>query len=116
MNELKNTKQWICHLNKVPKSPLYNGNASPTDSATWGTYEQAVEACKKYGYSGIGFVFTAETDFCGIDIDHCISENGEIHKNRNSSFDKTGQSCSGLISISSDSNDLFFNRYSMQNT
>lgn len=81
MNELKNTKQWICHLNKVPKSPLYNGNASPTDSATWGTYEQAVEACKKYGYSGIGFVFTAETDFCGIDIDHCISENGEIHKN-----------------------------------
>ena len=81
MNELKKIKQWICHLNKVPKSPLYNGNASPTDSATWGTYEQAVEACKKYGYSGIGFVFTAETDFCGIDIDHCISENGEIHKN-----------------------------------
>ena len=81
MNELKNTKQWICHLNKVPKSPLYNGNASPTDSATWGTYEQAVKACKEYNYSGIGFVFTAETDFCGIDIDHCIDENGEIHKN-----------------------------------
>ncbi len=81
MNELKNTKQWICHLNKVPKSPLYNGNASPTDSKTWGTYEQAVKACKEYNYSGIGFVFTAETDFCGIDIDHCINENGEIHKN-----------------------------------
>ena len=81
MNELKNTKQWICHLNKVPKSPLYNGNASPTDSSTWGTYEQAVKACKEYNYSGIGFVFTAETDFCGIDIDHCISETGEIHKN-----------------------------------
>ena len=81
MNELKNTKQWICHLNKVPKSPLYNGNASPTDSSTWGTYEQAVKACKEYNYSGIGFVFTAETDFCGIDIDHCIDENGEIHKN-----------------------------------
>lgn len=81
MNELKNTRQWICHLNKVPKSPLYNGNASPTDSSTWGTYEQAVKACKEYNYSGIGFVFTAETDFCGIDIDHCISETGEIHKN-----------------------------------
>ena len=81
MNELKNTKQWICHLNKVPKSPLYNGNASPTDSKMWGTYEQAVKACKEYNYSGIGFVFTADTDFCGIDIDHCINENGEIHKN-----------------------------------
>ncbi len=78
---MKKIKQWICHLNKVPKSPLYNGNASPTDSATWGTYEQAVKACKEYNYSGIGFVFTAETDFCGIDIDHCIDENGEIHKN-----------------------------------
>lgn len=81
MNELKNTKQWICHLNKVPKSPLYNGNASPTEPKTWGTYEQAVKACKEYNYSGIGFVFTAESDFCGIDIDHCINENGEINKN-----------------------------------
>ena len=81
MNNLKNTKQWICHLNKVPKSPLYNGNASPTDSSTWGTYGQAVKACKEYNYSGIGFVFTAESDFCGIDIDHCIDENGEINKN-----------------------------------
>ena len=81
MNNLKNTRQWICHLNKVPKSPLYNGNASPTDSSTWGTYEQAVNACKQYNYSGIGFVFTAESDFCGIDIDHCIDENGEINKN-----------------------------------
>lgn len=81
MNELKNTKQWICHLNKIPKSPLYNGNASPTDPHTWGTYEQAVNACKEYGYSGIGFVFTADSPYCGIDIDHCIDENGEIHKN-----------------------------------
>ena len=81
MNNLKNTKQWICHLNKVPKSPLYNGNASPTDSSTWGTYEQAVNACKQYNYSGIGFVFTAESEYCGIDIDHCIDANGEINKN-----------------------------------
>ena len=80
MNNLKNTRQWICHLNKVPKSPLYNGNANPTDPDTWGTYDQAVSACKQYGYSGIGFVFTAESEYCGIDIDHCIDESGEINK------------------------------------
>ena len=80
MNELKQTKQWICHLNKVPKSPLYNGNASPTDSSTWGTYEQAVQACQTYGYSGIGFVLTADSPYCGIDIDHCITD-GTVHKN-----------------------------------
>ena len=80
--ELKNCRQWICHSNKVPKSPLYNGNANTTDPKTWGSFEQAVSAVSKYGYSGIGFVFGAESPYCGIDIDHCINpDTGELNEN-----------------------------------
>lgn len=81
-DELKACRQWICHKKKIPKSPLYNGNANPTDPATWGSYEQAIRAISRYGYSGIGFVFAADSPYCGIDIDHCIDpETGEINPN-----------------------------------
>ena len=78
--DMKASRQWICHSKKIPKSPLYNGNASPTDPQTWGSFEQAVVALKLYGYDGLGFVFAADSSFCGIDIDHCIdSGTGELH-------------------------------------
>lgn len=81
-DELKACRQWICHKDKIPKSPLYNGNAKPTDPATWGSYEQAIRAVSRYGYSGLGFVFAADSPYCGIDIDHCIDrETGEINRN-----------------------------------
>lgn len=81
-DELKACRQWICHKDKIPKSPLYNGNANPTDPATWGSYEQAIRAVSRYGYSGLGFVFAADSPYCGIDIDHCINpDTGEINLN-----------------------------------
>ena len=81
-DELKACRQWICHKDKIPKSPLYNGNANPTDPATWGSYEQAIRAVSRYGYSGLGFVFAADSPYCGIDIDHCINpDTGEINPN-----------------------------------
>lgn len=81
-DELKACRQWICHKDKIPKSPLYNGNAKPTDPATWGSYEQAIRAVSRDGYSGLGFVFAADSPYCGIDIDHCIDpDTGEINPN-----------------------------------
>ncbi|MDD6490269.1 MAG: phage/plasmid primase, P4 family [Clostridia bacterium] len=78
--ELKDLKQWVCYRDKAPLSPLYNGNASPTNPDHWGTFEQAVRAVEKYNYNGIGFVFTDTTPYCGIDIDHCINpDTGEIN-------------------------------------
>ncbi|MGN1457409.1 MAG: phage/plasmid primase, P4 family [Acutalibacteraceae bacterium] len=80
--ELKDLKQWVCYRDKAPLSPLYNGNASPTNPDHWGTFEQAVRAIEKYNYKGIGFVFTDTTPYCGIDIDHCINtDTGEINHN-----------------------------------
>jgi hypothetical protein len=44
--------------------------------ATWTTLADALICAEKYHYSGIGFMFTAESGIVGIDIDHCL-ENGK---------------------------------------
>jgi putative DNA primase/helicase len=45
--------------------------ASSTDPATWGIFDDVVAAFKAGGFDGIGFVFTADDDLAGIDLDHC---------------------------------------------
>lgn len=56
---------------KVPFNPVTGKAAKSNDSSSWGTYDQAVEACDHYGYSGIGFMFWPGADVVGVDIDHC---------------------------------------------
>ena len=78
---LAERRQWICwrlepsskgdRPNKTPYSPHANRRASSTDPGTWGTLAEAQAARKRYGYSGLGFVFTNGDDFVGVDIDHC---------------------------------------------
>ena len=73
--ELKDIPQWICHLKKVPKSPK-NGRNLSGSLTKWGTtFEAACAAVEKYKFDGLGFVFTANDPYCGIDIDHCIEDN-----------------------------------------
>lgn len=61
---------------KMPYNPKNEKPAKVDDPTTWGTY---TEACKvAYLYDGLGFVFTGNDPFVGIDIDHCIDENGHI--------------------------------------
>jgi len=43
------------------------------------SFDEAVQAKQKYGYDGIGFVFTTKTGIVAIDIDDCISAGGEIN-------------------------------------
>ncbi|HML68267.1 MAG TPA: hypothetical protein PKA81_07695 [Clostridia bacterium] len=78
---LAERRQWICwrlepsskgdRPNKTPYSPHANRRASSIDPTTWGTLEEARMACEKYNYTGLGFVFTNDDDFVGVDIDHC---------------------------------------------
>ena len=78
---LAERRQWICwrlepsskgdRPNKTPYSPHANRRASSTDPGTWGTLAEAQAARKRYGYTGLGFVFTNDDDFVGVDIDHC---------------------------------------------
>lgn len=69
--ELKMLKQWVCYnKDKMPKNPFTGGNAMSNNSETWGTFEDAQKAMKKYGFFGIGFMFA--NGYFGVDLDKCI--------------------------------------------
>lgn len=60
---------------KVPYNPRTGYGADSTNPATFADYETA-RAFAENGYDGLGVgVFDG---LCGVDIDHCINENGEI--------------------------------------
>jgi primase-polymerase (primpol)-like protein len=73
---LRNCAQWVCWKNidrdgkptKIPVQP--NGTpAKSSDHETWSTYQAAVAQSHKY--AGIGFVFSVDDDFAGVDLDGC---------------------------------------------
>jgi hypothetical protein len=84
--ELKDRPQWVCWKKvvrdgketKIPVNPHTGGQAAVDKPATHAPYDMALAAANNNGNAGIGFVFTTNDPFTGIDIDHCI-ENGEIH-------------------------------------
>ena len=86
--ELKNYNNWVLwkkikkvSQDKPVKMPFnIDGSlADTTDSKTWTSFNDALEMYKKGGYNGIGFVFSKDDPFVGIDIDDCISEKGIIN-------------------------------------
>ncbi len=60
---------------KPPYSPTNGQLASPTNPYTWSTLEQAQHALTTGKYSGLGFVFSEDDPFTGIDIDNCVVNN-----------------------------------------
>jgi primase-polymerase (primpol)-like protein len=84
---MRDLRQWLCWRQeeregkptKVPYSPATGQRASSTNPETWTGYQEALRACKDQGYGGIGFVFTPEDEFCGVDLDRCLNpETGEM--------------------------------------
>src|SRR5918994_1708827 len=84
---MRDLRQWLCwrleerngEPTKVPYSPKKQEKAKSTDPETWAGYEEVVKATRERGYDGVGFVFTLEDDFCGVDLDMCLDpETGEI--------------------------------------
>lgn len=77
---LKREAQWVCwrveardgEATKVPVDPATGGYASVTEPATWSEYAEAV-AYYRAGddADGVGFVFTAEDPYTGVDLDTC---------------------------------------------
>lgn len=61
---------------KVPYNPRTGGKAQSTNPGTFAPLPVALDAAAQGGYSGIGVgVFGS---LGAVDIDHCISENGEL--------------------------------------
>jgi len=86
---LKNRKQWVAWKAsirdgkeiKIPIDPNLQKTspASVSNPKTWGTYDQAIAACQRFQCDGIGFVFTNEDLFVGVDLDDCRDpKTGEI--------------------------------------
>jgi DNA-binding transcriptional regulator GbsR (MarR family) len=70
-------RQWVVwrydRKEKVPYSPRTGRRASVVDSSsTWGTFEDA--QLVRDGYDGIGFVFTEDDPYCGVDLDDCVHD------------------------------------------
>ena len=78
----KEQKIFVCfNSKKAPCLPFAFGYAKTNNPNTWGSLEQALSYSKKCKlYKGVGIVFTDTNKghLCGIDIDECIDENGNI--------------------------------------
>lgn len=86
--ELKQRKQWVLWkleqrrpgstTTKVPYS-VDGERASSTEPGHWSTFEDVLRVYNENPnkLSGIGYVFSSDDPFTGIDIDHCIS-NGKL--------------------------------------
>lgn len=78
--ELRQLVQWVVWKleqpfggkpTKVPYNPKNGFHASSTDRKTWGSFDEAKSAYVNGNgaYNGIGFVFSKDDPYCGIDLD-----------------------------------------------
>jgi putative DNA primase/helicase len=88
-SELKTLRQWVRWRwewgekrkawTKVPIQPTRDRKASTTNPKTWGAFKDALSHVGIHGTDGIGFVFTPDDPYCGVDLDSCRNpETGEI--------------------------------------
>jgi primase-polymerase (primpol)-like protein len=76
--ELRSRQQWVVwrysqrNGTGKPAKKLYNPHtlqpADVSNSRTWGHFTTAFQQA---GYDGIGFVFSQDNPFVGVDLDHC---------------------------------------------
>lgn len=94
--ELKERKQWICWRyekvqgrekpTKIPYDPITGFKAKSTDPRTWTDFETAKANMGRF--SGIGFVFSKDDPYVGIDLDGVLDKDGKfIQKDAQEIFD-----------------------------
>ena len=86
--ELLVRHQWVCwkletrggKKTKVPYSPVTSRHALTTVASTWGSFERAAAVVDALPETlGLGYVFSVDDPYVGIDFDHCVdAENGQI--------------------------------------
>jgi putative DNA primase/helicase len=87
--ELRDRAQWVlwCYESrdgkwtKVPYQPRDPGKrARHNDPSTWGTFLRAVSVFRGSNgrFDGVGYVFSEDDPYCGVDADNSIGPDGEI--------------------------------------
>src|SRR5882672_7649664 len=86
--ELKETHQWVLwrferkedgEFTKIPIDPRTGKKASTSDPQTWSDFQTAASGVNEYKSDGMGFVFTKDDLYGGVDLDDCRNpETGEI--------------------------------------
>jgi hypothetical protein len=84
--ELKNRAQWVIwryedkdgKRTKIPVDAKTGRLASSTNSETWADFQTALAATTRLGCEGPGYVFSDSDPYCGVDLDDCLSESGEM--------------------------------------
>ncbi len=79
---LRDRHQWILWREetrdgdptKAPRKIDNSGYAKTSDSATWGSFEDARRAFESGLCDGIGFVFTGNDPFVGVDLDNAVTD------------------------------------------
>ena len=81
--ELLAHDQWVCwqtetrdgKQTKIPIDPSTGRYASATDPETWANFDRACEYARATSSAaGIGFVFTDDDPFVGVDLDDCRTD------------------------------------------
>ncbi len=72
--ELTEDGKWT----KVPYNARTGRKASSTNPGTWASFTDAIAAYRSEKYDGIGFVPGPDIGIVGVDIDHCLDDNGGI--------------------------------------
>jgi len=76
--EMKEYKNWVCWRYANTKLPFYRDDkgkehgASVSAPKTWKSIDDTAATKTQYNYEGIGYVFSEDTPFAGVDIDHCV--------------------------------------------
>lgn len=81
-DELRSLPQWVIwgisdSRPKIPYSPRMTSPAEADNPSTWGTFDEAVMTAERKD-CGIGFEFGNPAGYAGIDIDHCIHDDGTL--------------------------------------
>ena len=77
--EIRETPRWVTwkaevrdgKATKIPYNSKTGNRGRSNDESTWATFECAIETFKKGGYDGVGFMFSKNDPYCGIDLDKC---------------------------------------------
>ena len=79
--ELLARPQWVSWklvpdpAGKKPRKIPYNARnrkADPTNRAEWQTFDAAIGTAKRFLHRGVGYVFSSDDPYAGIDLDDCI--------------------------------------------